>query len=188
MNPPNLRNFWNKLWSKRPRLKGSENTFTKMHELKKPQPKPKVLIQSFWLKTAMFKCSAQKLSLLANQITLMKLIDAINQMQFSPKKASRKVYGLLMKVKKHIETYSSLSPAEYFVRQALVGRGKYTKEIDIKAKGRFGVISHPNSFIRVEVAQWVPKVDLVRQLRKAISKSKRSTYSERCNASAKINY
>lgn len=188
MRTPNLSNFWNKLWSKRPPLKNPNNAFTKIHELNKPPPKSKIPIQSFWLKTAMFKCSAQKLSLLANQITRMKLIEAINQMQFSPKKVSRKVYGLLMKMKKHIEAHSTISPEDYYVRQALIGRGKYTKEIDIKAKGRFGVINHPTSFIHINVAYWIPKEDLVRQLRKAISKSKRSVYSENCKVAAKINY
>jgi ribosomal protein L22 len=188
MRVPSLGNFWREFWNKRQFPKNALNNFIKINELKKPQEKPKLPLQSFWLQSSNFKCSAQKLSLLANQITRMKLIDAINQMKFSPKKASRKVFGILMKMKTHIDFQSTLSPHEYYVRQATVGRGKYQREIDIKAKGRFGIISHPNSFIRIELAQWIPKEDLIKQLRKVIAKSKKSKFSENCKVAAKINY
>lgn len=188
MRIPNLGEIWKKFWNKRQFPKNPESNFIKIDELKRSPPKPKAPLKSFWMQSSKFKYSPQKLSLLANQITRMRLIDAINQMQFSPKKASRKVFGILMMMKRYIDIQSTLTPESYYVRQALVGRGKYQREIDIKAKGRFGIISHPSSFIRIELAHWIPKDDLMKQLRRVISKSKKSAFSENCRVAAKINY
>ena len=147
---------------------------------------------SFWIETEKFKCSPQKLSMLANQINRTRLSHAITQMQLSPKKASGRVHQLLLRGKAMIESSvrnnDERTDTEYWVRQAMVGRGSYTREIDYKAKGRFGIIRHPEAFIRVELAPWDPQADLARTLRAVISKAKQPTTPERYRSPAKINY
>lgn len=150
---------------------------------------------TFWIETEKFKCSPQKLSMLANQISRTRLSHAIIQMQLSPKKASVRIHQLLMRGKAMVESSvqngqkkDAKASTEYWVKQAMVGRGSYVKEIDYKAKGRFGIIRHPEAFIRVELAPWDPQADLARTLKAVISKAKQPTTPERYHSPAKINY
>ena len=162
---------------------------TKIQELLKkqnPKEQQKTPVEAFWIKTAMFKCSQQKLAMLGDQITRTKLQEAIIQMQLSPKKASKRVLKLLFSARNRIRQTSSYAPDLYYIKQAVTGRGSYRKEIDIKARGRFGIIAHPESFMRIEVARWNPQAELIRQLRKAISKAKMNVQTENKKCSSRL--
>lgn len=164
---------------------------TKIQELVKKRrstEKVKQPVESFFLQTKMFKCSQQKLAMLGDQITRTKLSEAIIQMHLSPKKASKKVLFLLQSARNRIMQTSTYPSEAYYIRQAITGRGTYRKELDFKARGRFGIISHPEAFIKVEIARWNPQAELVRQLRKVISKAKLNVQTENKKCAARVNY
>lgn len=110
----------------------------------------------------MFRVSSQKLNLLGRQITNQSLPKAIVQMQFSPKKAAREVLSLLLQAQARIKAAPEKpDPAAFTVQQAVVGKGTYLKRIDIKGRGRHGVIWRPHSFLRVQVG--IPDEDALLQ-------------------------
>jgi len=96
----------------------------------------------------MFRVSPQKLAMLAKQITGLPLEAAMIQMQFSPKKSAHNIFALLSNVRANL-LLKKQNTEKYVVQQALVGRGPYIKKIDIKGRGRHGIIRHPHAFIRI---------------------------------------
>jgi large subunit ribosomal protein L22 len=90
-------------------------------------------VRRFEIETAMFRCSPQKLADLGRQLSGLPLDAADLQAQFSAKRAA-KVRGR--------------QPSEYVIREAVTGRGKYMKRLDIKGRGRCGVIKKPHAFMR----------------------------------------
>ena len=117
--------------------------------------KPEVL-KEFWLRTGMFRVSAQKLNMLGRQITNLSIPDAVLQMKFSPKRPATKVYELLKQAEGRIRM-AKADPKDFIVQQATVGKGTYLKRIDIKGRGKFGIIWRPHSFMRMQVA--IPDLD-----------------------------
>lgn len=118
-------------------------------------------LNQFWIRTPLFRVSSQKLNLLGRQISRLSLPTAIAQMKFSPKKAAKDVHQLLLQAQARIVNLPSKlddatiqvnDPAKFIVQQALVGKGPYLKRIDIKGRGRHGVIWRLHSFLRLQVA------------------------------------
>lgn len=104
----------------------------------------------------MFRTSPQKLAMLGRQITGLPLDAAMLQMQFSHKRAAKTVYSTLCDAWSKVQMRISQSPASnktsvppMIIKQALVGRGKYIKRLDIKGRGRHGVIWSPHAFMRI---------------------------------------
>ena len=115
------------------------------------------LTKEFWIRTTLFRVSSQKLNLLGRQISRLPLPMAILQMKFSPKKAAREIYSLLLQAQSRINKLSPengqiTDPTKFIIQQALVGNGPYLKRIDIKGRGRHGLIWRPHSFMRLQVA------------------------------------
>jgi ribosomal protein L22 len=125
------------------------------------QPAPKKALEpltQFWIRTGMFRVSAQKLNLLGRQISTLPLQQAIIQMQFSPKRAAREILSLLLQAQGRIRAAPEKpDPSAFTVQQAVVGKGTYLKRIDIKGRGRHGVIWRPHSFLRLQVG--IPDAD-----------------------------
>ena len=118
-------------------------------------------LNQFWIRTSLFRVSSQKLNLLGRQISRLPVPMAIAQMKFSPKKAAKEVHQLLLQAQARIvhlpaklddSTIQINDPSKFIVQQALVGNGPYLKRIDIKGRGRHGVIWRPHSFLRLQVA------------------------------------
>lgn len=122
-------------------------------------------IRDFWIRTSFFRVSSQKLNLLGRQIARLSLPTAILQMKFSKKKAAREVQALLLQAQSRITKLQLLpnqdnhhqqqqitDPSKFVIQQALVGKGPYLKRIDIKGRGRHGLIWRPHSFLRLQVA------------------------------------
>ena len=114
-------------------------------------------ITDFWIRTPLFRVSSQKLNMLGRQISRLPLPMAILQMKFTPKKAGNEVYDLLMQAQARITKLPEIpdqviDPSKFIVQQATVGNGPYLKRIDIKGRGRHGVIWRPHSFMRIQVA------------------------------------
>lgn len=117
-------------------------------------------LREFWIRTGLFRVSAQKLNMLGRQISGLPLSTAILQMQFSPKGAARNVHGLLMQAQSRIKlSPEKADPARFVIQQALVGKGPYLKRLDIKARGRHGIIWHPHTFLRLQLA--IPDADAI---------------------------
>ncbi|KAJ2700368.1 39S ribosomal protein L22, mitochondrial [Coemansia sp. IMI 203386] len=107
-----------------------------------------VRIREFTYSTANFHVSPRKLRMIGNQITGLPVTEAIRQMQFSAKKASDKILHSLVWARKNAIFQKQMNPDNMFVKLARVGKGKYRKRLDPKARGRFGVIKVPYSHMK----------------------------------------
>lgn len=121
-------------------------------------PQKREPLTDFWIRTSLFRVSSQKLNLLGRQIARLPLPAASLQMKFSLKKAAREVHSLLLQAQSRISKLDPLDgrqitdPSKFIVQQALVGKGPYLKRIDIKGRGRHGIIWRPHSFLRLQLA------------------------------------
>ncbi|RHZ81075.1 hypothetical protein Glove_124g10 [Diversispora epigaea] len=87
--------------------------------------------------TMNFRISPRKLRFLANQIAGKYINEAIEQMEFSHKRASRKIMNSLITARDHAWRYKMMPPEEVYIEQAFVGKGFYRKKPDYKPRGRF---------------------------------------------------
>lgn len=115
------------------------------------EPAPKAwspgALRRFEVETPMFRCSPQKLADLGRQVSGLPIDAAALQMKFSAKRPAKQLYQLLTQAEANAKLRER-SPADYVIREAVVGRGKYMKRIDIKGRGRSGIISKPHAFMR----------------------------------------
>lgn len=89
--------------------------------------------------TAAFRISPRKLQLLADQIGGGKPVDySILQMQFSHKRAAKRVKSTLALARDHAIA-KGMDPARLVVSEAWVGKGQTFKRIEFKGRGRFGM-------------------------------------------------
>ncbi|PVV01301.1 hypothetical protein BB560_004287 [Smittium megazygosporum] len=84
--------------------------------------------------------------------------EAIDQMQFSPKKASKKILHTLAFARKNAIYQKKMDPNKMIVKESWVGKGRYTKELDIKGRGRTGVIHHPTAHMKIVLGEKVEPV------------------------------
>lgn len=118
--------------------------------------------------TAVFRISPRKLNLLANQISGKPIDFAILQMQFSAKRAARRVRATLVMARDHAEA-KGLDPRRLLVSEAWVTKGMYHKRLEIKGRGRFGIMTHPQA--RLSIVLRPGKSHAVRE-REAIDKAR----------------
>ncbi|SNX86929.1 related to 50S ribosomal protein L22 [Melanopsichium pennsylvanicum] len=98
--------------------------------------------------TAAFKISPRKLQLLANQISGQPIDYAILQMQFSPKRAAKRVLSTLALARDHAAAKGMQVP-RLVVSEAWVGKGLYLTRMDIKGRARMGRKHHPQARLSV---------------------------------------
>lgn len=112
--------------------------------------------------TARFRISPKKLQLLADQIGGGKPLDySILQMQFSQKRAAKRVKSMLVLARDHAVA-KGLDPQRLVVAEAWVGKGRTFKRLEIKGRGRVGVITSPQSYMSVVLRhgkEWHTKQD-----------------------------
>ncbi|PVU96257.1 hypothetical protein BB561_001290 [Smittium simulii] len=108
--------------------------------------------------TANFKTSPKKLRFIANQIAGLKIQDAIDQMEFSPKGSAKKIMHNLAFARKNAIYQLKMHPDKMYVKEAWVGKGFYTKKIDIKGRGRFGIMHNPTAHMKFVLAEKVEQV------------------------------
>ncbi|KAJ1849537.1 39S ribosomal protein L22, mitochondrial [Coemansia sp. RSA 2708] len=90
--------------------------------------------------------------MLGNQITNLSVTEAIRQMQVSPKKAAKRVKSALVWARKNAIFQKQMDPDEMVVKLVRVGKGtKFQKKLDIKGRGRFGVIRKPKAHMKFVV-------------------------------------
>lgn len=109
-------------------------------------------VNSVWGRTDYILTSTKKLGLLARQINRKKLDWAIVQMNFSPKGPSLHVaHTLEVLRKKALEL--GYDQKRLYIHQAVTNKYRTGRGIDIKGRGRMGRLSHPSSFMTVEIKQ-----------------------------------
>ncbi|KAJ1810303.1 39S ribosomal protein L22, mitochondrial [Coemansia sp. RSA 2599] len=116
-----------------------------------------VKIREYSYSTANFHVSSRKLRMIGNQITGLSVTEAIRQMQFSAKKASDKILHSLVWARKNAIFQKQMNPDNMFIKLARVGKGKYRKRLDPKARGRFGVIKVPYSHMKYVIWEKQPE-------------------------------
>ncbi|PWN47841.1 ribosomal protein L22 [Violaceomyces palustris] len=98
--------------------------------------------------TALFKISPRKLKLLADQIGGQPIDHAILQMQFSAKRAAKRIKSTLALARDHAAA-KGLDPRSLIVSEAWIGKGKYITRADLKGRARVGRKHHP--FARMSI-------------------------------------
>ncbi|KAJ2777159.1 39S ribosomal protein L22, mitochondrial [Coemansia javaensis] len=107
-------------------------------------------------KTDNFAASPRKLRMIANQITGLPIGEAIRQMQFSAKKAARVIRSSLEWAQQAGAREREMDPANMFLKVVRVGKGRYGKKLDIKGRGRTGLIRKPTAHLMYVVQEKQP--------------------------------
>ncbi|KAK0528848.1 hypothetical protein OC842_004429 [Tilletia horrida] len=94
--------------------------------------------------TAQFKISPRKLNMLAHQIAHKPVDHAILQMEFSSKRAARRIKSTLALARDHAIA-KGMDPARLVVSEAWVGKGLYHARPDYKGRARMGIKHHPSA-------------------------------------------
>ncbi|KAJ2887656.1 39S ribosomal protein L22, mitochondrial [Coemansia aciculifera] len=97
--------------------------------------------------------------MIGNQITGLPMTEAIRQMQFSSKKAATRIKHSLVWARKNAMFQKEMNPDNMFIKLARVGKGKYRKRLDPKARGRYGIIRVPYAHMKYVV--WEKQKDEV---------------------------
>ncbi|KAJ2485086.1 39S ribosomal protein L22, mitochondrial [Coemansia sp. RSA 2050] len=107
-----------------------------------------VRIREYTYSTANFHVSPRKLRMIGNQISGLPVTEAIRQMKFSSKKASDRIKHSLVWARKNAMFQKEMNPDNMFIKLARVGKGKYRKRMDPKARGRYGIIRVPYAHMK----------------------------------------
>ncbi|KAJ2801901.1 39S ribosomal protein L22, mitochondrial [Coemansia guatemalensis] len=95
-----------------------------------------------------FPVSPRKLGMLARQITGQPLNEAIRQMEFSSKRAAKRIRSSLVNARRNAIVHRKMNPENMIVKLARVGKGTFRKKMDMKARGRFGIIRNPTAHLK----------------------------------------
>lgn len=101
----------------------------------------------------MLRTSPQKLNLVAQTIRGLKVQDALNQLEFSPKRISADVRKCLNSAIANAENNHNLDIDELVVSEAYVGKNLVMKRWRPRARGRIGRIVKPFSQLTIVVRQ-----------------------------------
>ncbi|TCD70822.1 hypothetical protein EIP91_001512 [Steccherinum ochraceum] len=126
--------------------------------------------------TANFKISHRKLNKLGRQIAGQPIDMAIMQMNFSEKRASKRIKSMLVVAKDHAVGYKGLDVSKlvvgksivclWLVREAWVTKGpNVLKRLEPKGRGRFGIRHHPDSRMSVVLKEGKTKAELAQKER-----------------------
>jgi large subunit ribosomal protein L22 len=86
------------------------------------------------------KTSPMKLNLVAKLIRGMSVNEALAQVKFCEKKASKFVETTLLDAQRRAEQTLDLDPLNLHVVESFVGKGSYLKRIRYHGRGQFGVM------------------------------------------------
>jgi len=113
--------------------------------------------------TGNIKYSLRKLNDIARLISGMPIDHAILQMQISDKRvAQSKIKSMLALARDHAIA-KGLRREELVVKEAWVNKGVYLKRLDIKGRGRHGIIMKPESRMHVVLAPGPSRAELKQQ-------------------------
>ncbi|KAG8927727.1 hypothetical protein FRC03_011475 [Tulasnella sp. 419] len=121
--------------------------------------------------TAMFKMSPRKLNMLGRQISGKPIDHAILQMQFSDKRAAKRIKSTLCLARDHAID-KGISRPTMVVAEAWVNKGTSSPRIDIKGRGRHGIKHLRYSRLVVKLKEGQTREDVVQRKReKAIKRA-----------------
>ncbi|KAF9586034.1 hypothetical protein BGW38_010306 [Lunasporangiospora selenospora] len=117
--------------------------------------------KEYQFSTATFKTSTKKLRLLANQIKGLDIQNAINQMEFSEKRPSKRVMNTLAFARTNASTQAKygMDPSKLYVDRAWVGKGDYHRRIKVHARGKYGVMHHPAAHLKFTLKERQPEAE-----------------------------
>ncbi|WWC63152.1 mitochondrial 54S ribosomal protein uL22m [Kwoniella dejecticola CBS 10117] len=98
--------------------------------------------------SALHKISHRKLNDLSRQISDLPIDEAIVQMQFSEKRASKWIKSTLALSRDHAVD-KGLNRSKLVVAETWVSKGPKIARLDIKGRGKYGIKHHPSSKIHV---------------------------------------
>ncbi len=101
--------------------------------------------------TPTFKGSYKKVNHLTRLIQGMSVAQAKVQMEMNLKRPATHVAELLARVQTYLTRDHQLNPHGVFIKRAWVGKGQYTKTINMHGRGRFGIMHHPKSHVKIEI-------------------------------------
>lgn len=118
------------------------------YKLKLTRQEIEVLEPSLYLKSFRLKCSWKKATIYLRFISGMGVHEAITQGQFHSKKIGKEVSQLLQDGLKDAEELG-LNPEELYIAQVWNGSdGMWRKRVDVKSRGRTGLIQQPYIHVR----------------------------------------
>ncbi|KNC76994.1 hypothetical protein SARC_10535 [Sphaeroforma arctica JP610] len=97
--------------------------------------------------------SPWKLNLVAKQIRGLPVLDAINQMTFSGKKASQDVKSVLYNTMQAANHNKGLEAKNLIVSQCHVGKGTYRRKLRYQGKGSMSLMQIKHSHLYVELKE-----------------------------------
>jgi len=105
-------------------------------------------------KLRFIRITPRKVGLLADQIRGKKINEALNYLQFSPRRRTAQVLrGILKNAIANAYQAQAVDGNALFVKQILVGRGPIMKRISPRAKGAAFRISKRTAHVSVTLAQ-----------------------------------
>ncbi|KZT74271.1 mitochondrial 50S ribosomal protein L22 [Daedalea quercina L-15889] len=147
--------------------KGESSVFESIPEEAAVQKDTKKKYTEHQSSTSNFKISHRKLNMLGRQISGKPIDMAILQMQFSEKRASTRIKGMLVVAKNHATGLKGLNPKRLIVSQAWVTKGpKQLKRVEPKGRARTGIRIHPDSKLTVVLQEGKTKVELLEEERR----------------------
>ncbi|KAH7102910.1 ribosomal protein L22, partial [Auriculariales sp. MPI-PUGE-AT-0066] len=121
-----------------------------------------------------FKISPRKLQKLARQIAGSPVDYAILQMQFSDKKAARKIKGLLEEARDDAQRVMGMNRGKLVVSESWALKHRTEKRIDIKGRGRMGIMETKYSRIWIRLREGQTPEERAEERRQKVLKRVRS--------------
>ncbi|CAE6440614.1 unnamed protein product [Rhizoctonia solani] len=146
--------------------KGEENNASLFDTVEEQASAPLKQHTQHKYSTAVFKISRRKLNLLANQISGKPVDSAILQMEFSDKRASRRIKSTLCLARDHAEMYKGLARDKLVVAEAWVSKGDYLQRVDPKGRGRMGRKHHPSARMSIVLKEGKTNAEILERQRK----------------------
>ncbi|GJE84127.1 ribosomal protein L22 [Phanerochaete sordida] len=116
--------------------------------------------------TASFKISHRKLNMLGRQIAGKPIDAAILQMQFSEKRASKRIKSMLVVAKDHA-VQKGLNEKKLVVSEAWVAKGQNVlKRMEPKGRGTHGIRQHPDTSLHVMLREGKTRAQLMQEEKK----------------------
>ncbi|KAJ3415183.1 54S ribosomal protein L22, mitochondrial [Chytridiales sp. JEL 0842] len=106
-------------------------------------------LRTFIFKTPTYRTSPWKSNVVAKTIRGLPLLKAIDQMEFNKKRPAAKIKSMLVRAADVLERQKNSDRKNWIVKQAYVGKGRYYKRNVLHGRGRFGVMHHPASHVKV---------------------------------------
>ncbi|KAJ1976506.1 39S ribosomal protein L22, mitochondrial [Dimargaris xerosporica] len=135
----------------------AESEQTKTGSLLPGVPESTVGQKEYQYSTANYKTSYRKLRFLAQQISGKPIQEAINQMEFSPKRWAKPLMHNLAMARTNAHLQKGLDKSRLYVARTWVGKGFYKKSLDMKGRGRYGIKHHYSAHIKYILKEAEPE-------------------------------